>query len=96
MFPALATASRDRALLGCPSTVYMFLTCNLLDFCEYRPLKLAGLAYAMRIDYKTAWRSVGVLVDRGYLDRQREGRAFTYRLRYTVRDADTAREPALN
>jgi predicted DNA-binding transcriptional regulator len=88
LFPALAEASRDRALKGTPHTVYLWLTCNLLDVEEYRAVKLVGLATAIGLDEDTASRALRVLVDRGYLAREHRGTVgYVYRLYLSRRAA---------
>lgn len=86
--PALDQASRDRKLKGSPHTVYLWLSCNLLDVEEYRPVKLAGIARAIGLDEDTASRAVRLLVTRGYLARRYVSRrGYEYRLMYSRRDA---------
>lgn len=81
-------ASRDTALKGAPLNVYVWLVYNLLDPDDYSPIKIQGVAVAMRIDKETASRAVRLLVDRGYLVRRYvERRGYEYRLRYNRKEA---------
>lgn len=80
MFPALSDASRDPALKGHALTVYVWLTCNLLDWEEYRPLKVEGLSRAIGVSRPTASKALRILVRRGYLARRYvASRGYEYR-----------------
>ena len=70
MFPALQEASRDAALTGSPHSVYLWLSCNLLDFGRWQPIKIQGLARAARLGQPTTGKAVRTLVARGYLSRR--------------------------
>lgn len=91
IFPALVSASTDDQLRGAPLDVYLWLCCHRLDFIEYRPVKIGGLATSRRLKSDTASRALRILVERGYIERrylQREG--YTYRLRLTRADSAAA------
>ena len=84
----MTTAAEDDALRGAPLRVYVWLSCKLLDPLEYRPVKVTGLAALLKIDKDTASKALGVLVERGYLDRRYVARrGYEYRFYHTRRAA---------
>lgn len=83
--PALRDASADADLRGAPLAVYCWLVTNHLDTVEWRPVKVSGLAIAMKVERNTVTRALRLLTLRGYLARQyRERDGYWYRA-YLVR-----------
>lgn len=83
--PALRDAATDPALSGTPLRVYLWLLTNHLDTVELRPVKVSGLAIAMKVERNTVTRALRLLTLRGYLARQyRERDGYWYRA-YLVR-----------
>lgn len=81
---ALRDAVNDDALRGAPLTVYVWLITNHLDPHEARPVKVTGLALAMRVRRQTITRALRVLCLRGYLERRNTANGAVYRV-YQVR-----------
>ena len=80
VIPALRDASEDLSLRGAPLAVYVWLI-HRLDTQVAAPVKIAGVAHALRIKPHTAGRALRVLVARGYLHRRHTGRdGYAYRL----------------
>jgi len=80
MIPALREASEDLSLRGAPLHVYVWLI-HRLDTVVAAPLKISGIAHALRIKPHTAGHALRLLVARGYLHRLHTGRAgYSYRL----------------
>ena len=69
-FPALTDAAKDDALRGTPITVYLTLVTTYLDPVEFRPLKLTGLAFTLRMRRNTVSKALQLLTTRGYLVRR--------------------------
>lgn len=91
LFPALIAASDDDRLRGAPLDVYLWLCCHRLDFVEYRPVKIDGLATSRRIKSDTASRAMRLLVEYGYLERRyQQRRGYDYRLRLTRAESQAA------
>lgn len=68
MLPALRALALDRATHGMPASVYLRLAAEFLDVEEYRPLKIGGVAAAMRVAPATVSRAIRALVAQGYLE----------------------------
>ena len=83
-FPALRDAANDTALRGAPLTVYVWLITNHLDMLELRPVKVTGLALAMKVRRHTVTRALRMLCLRGYLERRNTASGPIYRA-YPVR-----------
>ncbi len=83
MIPAFTSAIQDRALRGHAREVY-FWCHEHLDVIEYRSVKHALVAADMEMKDLAVFRSIELLLKRGYLDRgPKEGRCWTYRLVYS-------------
>ena len=84
VIPAMVSASTDQRLRGAPLGVYVWLVCQMLDLQEYRPLKIDGVAYGLKVKRDTVSRALRLLVDGGYLERRGQPQTgYEYRLRYT-------------
>lgn len=70
---ALRDAANDEALAGAPLRVYLWLVTNHLDTMELRPVKVSGLAIALRMKRHTITRGLRLLTGRGYLERKYMG-----------------------
>ena len=80
VIPALLTAAEDYELRGAPLAVYVWCI-GQLDLQELRPLKVSGIAHALRMKPHTAGRALRLLVVRGYLSRRHMGTiGYAYRL----------------
>jgi len=83
VIPALLTAAEDHVLRGAPLAVYVWCI-GQLDLQEPRPLKVAGIAHALRMKPHTAGRALRILVARGYLGRRHLGtQGYAYRLHFS-------------
>lgn len=84
--PAMVSASTDQRLRGAPIGVYLWLVCHMLDFEDFRALKIDGLAMSLRVKRHTASRALRLLVDGGYVERRgQQATGYEYRLRWTKR-----------
>lgn len=70
--PALVEAIDDPLLEGAPRAI-LFRCWILLEPWSYRPLERLTVARAVRVEAKTAGRSLALLVDLGYLQRGPDG-----------------------
>lgn len=89
--PVLLAMAKDRRLR--PTDIQVFIVASqYLDFVEFRPLKVFGLAHELRTSHSQAAYAVRRLVGCGYLERgEREidrvagAGAFLFRIPYSVR-----------
>jgi len=82
----LGDAVNDDALRGSPLLVYVWLITNHLDLHELRPVKVNGLAFAMRVKRHTVTRALRILCLRGYIERRNTQDGPLYRA-YSVRSS---------
>ena len=79
-FAALHEATNDQALRGATFNVYVWLLMNHLDPVEYRPVKINGLAFTLKMKRHTVIKALRTLVVRGYLERKStDGEGYAYR-----------------
>jgi predicted transcriptional regulator len=79
--PALVDAAKDPDLAGTPLRVYLWLVTHHLDTVDFRPVKVTGLSFAMRVERNTVTKALNLLVLRGYLTRkymERDGYWYRY------------------
>lgn len=86
--PAHQAAAEDLALRGAPLAVYDWLLYRLEPH-AFRPVKIAGIAYALRMKRDTVSAALRVLRGRGYLELRRlEHGQHSYRLCLTRMSAE--------
>lgn len=82
MIPALAQAALDPAISGRTMQVYVYLI-GQLDTYQFRPIKITQTAHVMKIKRPNLSRALTLLIERGYLEAQKDGddeRRHVYRL----------------
>jgi DNA-binding MarR family transcriptional regulator len=93
MIPAVRQAALDKGITGRTMQIYVYLT-EQLDVSDFRPIKLTGVAHAMRFRRSHLSDAITLLLERGYLearqDREDERRR-TFRLVYSLPNPVTNR-----
>jgi predicted transcriptional regulator len=69
--PAVQCAITDPALRGQPITVYLYLL-PALRFQEWRPVKVHTVQYSLRMGKRRVIYALKLLVETGYLRRERD------------------------